>query len=103
MTQESGTRESAQMNDYLAHITAKLWDYRGREFSGRGYLFDSSNPYSGRPPVFAADPADQNVIVSPEASSAQRAELLRLDPLAECHQVFRRAVIRRRCMWNRLW
>ena len=63
--------------DYLAGLTERLWAYRYLRFAGRDGLFDLKYAAPPKPPVFAEDQDNWNVIVpnDPTKASEVRAQI----------------------------
>ena len=79
----------SQLLDYRDDLNQRYWAYQESRFPVWEKYFDRPNAQNVRPPVFLAREAWHNVIVDPDASPQDIAQLLLLIPEGERHKWFR--------------
>lgn len=79
----------AEILHYRDDLNQRYWAYQASRFPVWQKHFDRPNAQDGRPPVFLARQAWQNVIVDPYASPQDAVRFLALIPERDRHQWFR--------------
>jgi len=75
--------------DYKADLNRRYWAYQESRFPNWQRFFERPNVQDGRPPVFLAREAWQNVIINPKASPQEIGRLLALVSEPDRHKWFR--------------
>lgn len=75
--------------DYKADLNERYWTYQESRFPDWQAFFERPNAQDGRPPVFLAREAWQNVIVNPDANRQEADRLLALVSEPDRHKWFR--------------
>lgn len=76
-------------SSYRKGLISRFWDYQGRRFNNWQDYFDAPKQSKARPPVFLKEASNNNVFLSPTASSVINQHVINTIPLSGRHRWFR--------------